>query len=84
MIMPANDRTVLDFWTKEFGTYVEFKKCSLLEIGCGCGELGLILANGVKQYYGIDPDKENILHARSHAGDKKTITYKVGRRVLNL
>ncbi len=71
---------IIKFWSELFGKYKESKKCNLLEIGCGQGELGLILSgNVVKTYYGIDPDKERIRYAKDKGEGKKNINYEVGK-----
>ena len=41
-----------------------FKGKTVLEVGCGDGEISSLLANGTKQYTGIDPDEKTISNAR--------------------
>ena len=50
-------------------------KCELLEVGCGNGRFGVLLAPSVSKYYGIDPDKERIALAKK---TKTNAEYKVG------
>lgn len=71
---------VITFWRELFGKYRDSKECTLLEIGCGQGELGLILSgNVVKKYYGIDPDNKRIEYAKEKAKGKEDIEYQVGK-----
>lgn len=71
---------IVTFWRELFGKYRNPRECTLLEIGCGQGELGLVLGgNVVKAYYGVDPDKERIVYAKNKLQGREHIEYHVGK-----
>lgn len=59
--------------------YVDLRHSDLLEIGIGNGRFGVLLADQVAHYYGIDPDEEYVRIARTNIPAGAQVTYKVGR-----
>ncbi len=66
-----------DYILKKFSKYLELAKCEILEVGCGNGRFGILLAPSVAKYYGIDPDKDYIELARKTKPENAE--YKIGR-----
>lgn len=50
---------------KSIKKYINFKKKTVLEIGCGNGNISSLLADGTENYIGIDPDNNAIFKAKS-------------------
>ena len=50
---------------KSIKKYINFKKKTVLEIGCGNGNISSLLADGTENYIGIDPDNNAIIKAKS-------------------
>ena len=56
------------------------KECNLLDIGCGNGRFAVLLHDFVKNYSGIDPDKEYISLAKKEKAKRKLkkVSFKLG------
>lgn len=60
---------------KSIKKYINFKKKTVLEIGCGDGNTSSLLADGTENYLGIDPDDNAINNAKSKF---KNIDFRIG------
>ncbi len=67
-----------DYLRAKFRKYVDLPHSDLLEIGIANGRFGVLLADQVAHYYGIDPDEEYVRIARTNIPRGAPITYELG------
>lgn len=67
-----------NYLINKLSKYVEPSASDILEIGIGKGKFGLLLANSVSRYFGIDIDKEQVEIAKSDPRRGENVTYKAG------
>jgi len=67
-----------DFFISKFKKYVDLSNSNLLEIGVGNGRFGFLLGKEVKNYFGIDIDKEYVKIAKINIPKNAKVFYKVG------
>ena len=60
---------------KSIRKYINFKKKTVLEIGCGNGKTSSLLVDGTENYIGIDPDNNAIFNAKSKF---RNIDFRIG------
>lgn len=67
-----------DYLISQISEFMNMPESDLLDIGCGNGRFAVLLAEKIKSYTGIDPDKEYIEYANKNIKIKNA-KFKVGR-----
>ncbi len=69
---------IITYWKRKLSPYIKLEDSNILEIGCGEGIFGKLLAkNTSKRYLGIDPNRKAVLIAKKNC--PKNAVFKIGR-----
>ena len=73
-----SNRAQRDYLRAKFKRYTDLRHSDLLEIGIANGRFGVLLADKVAHYYGIDPEPEYVEMARTNIPAGAKVRYEVG------